>query len=427
MPGIPYNNPLIRLAPRIQMVVRIERFLLALRYLLAGILGAVLVQDPDRANNMLLLLGIAFVVQQVFVHGILYLKRYDFFVHPINFCIHLLSIVALDLQPELYSTPFASLFPLLIIGSCIYTPTVHNTLVVTFVSVVAYCFLFFFQWSLSREVPLYYPAMLDIGAIGLTGWIMHTMGRLLRDMEHDAQERAQSLASSEATLRTILNTTAAAIIVYGEDECITELNDSACLFLGVQRDELIGQRFRAFFFDDGTLPSKLASLRAKGTYTGEAIVISREGEEHTVNLIAQSFLRHGSRFFVCILQDISAQKRLQENTRLSTARLEQLNRELKQVNELRTEFFITVSQRVRSPLSSILGFLGLLLREELGDLTEEQRKGLQSCRRSIQRIFELIDDALRIDRFEVRQTPRAETAPETGNEVAEEAAGPPRV
>ena len=52
-----------------------------------------------------------------------------------------------------------------------------------------------------------------------------------------------------------------------------------------------------------------------------------------------------------------------------------------------------VSQKLRSPLTAILGYMDLLLDEELGELLPEQRKSLQTCRRSTLRIFKLLDES----------------------------------
>ncbi len=146
-------------------------------------------------------------------------------------------------------------------------------------------------------------------------------------------------------------------------------------------------------FDDGTLPNKLAALRSRGEYWGELIVAPEEGEERTAALMARSFIRDNRRFFVAMLHDITEQKSLQEASRIANLQLEQINETLQQVNAMRMAFFTDISQRLRSPLSAIVGFNEMLLNEELGEVNPEQRQALQSCRRSLQRVFELANEA----------------------------------
>ena len=86
----------------------------------------------------------------------------------------------------------------------------------------------------------------------------------------------------------------------------------------------------------------------------------------------------------------------EEATRLANENLAQLNRELRQVDQMKREFFNTVSVRMRSPVAAILGYADMLLADELGELSPEQRKAVQTCRRSAQRLLEMVDDAIEI-------------------------------
>jgi signal transduction histidine kinase len=71
---------------------------------------------------------------------------------------------------------------------------------------------------------------------------------------------------------------------------------------------------------------------------------------------------------------------------------------------MKTQFLATMSQKLRSPLTALLGFVELLLHEELGEITPEQREALQSCRRSARRTFSLMDEALEFGRAEEATT-----------------------
>jgi signal transduction histidine kinase len=113
-----------------------------------------------------------------------------------------------------------------------------------------------------------------------------------------------------------------------------------------------------------------------------------------VDLHVRSYMHDSERVFVAMLHDITAAKNLQEAARLTTNRLEQVNRELQHVSQLRSEFYTTIARRLRSPLSAILGLADMMLAEELGEITPEQRRALQSCRRSVMRVFGLADEVV---------------------------------
>jgi PAS domain S-box-containing protein len=379
--------------PRLRVVLQIEWALLALRYFaLFIVLGFYAVGTVTRYSPDLGMLTVMAILHNTFTHWILYTQRYQVFLKPQNYLMHLLTVSMAVGLTGAEESPVALLYVVFIVGYYTYVPNQSRTFTVTLTCCAAYCFTVLVKWLFLGVNFLYPPIGLHLSVILLCGWLVGTLGQSLRRIQVEYQEKAQALTSSQSTLRTILDSVGRPIMVHDEDELIRDVNDRACEYLGMPREQLIGQRFRTFLFDDGALPNKLASLRKRGMFQGEMLVITADTEERTVDLLVRSFIRDGRRFFVTMMNDITEQKNLQETSRLANLRLEEVNRELCRVNELRTAFFKTISQRLRSPVSAILGFVELLLDEELGSTTAEQRNALQSCRRSVLRVFSLLDE-----------------------------------
>lgn len=61
---------------------------------------------------------------------------------------------------------------------------------------------------------------------------------------------------------------------------------------------------------------------------------------------------------------------------------------------MRDEFVAVVSHELRTPLTSIIGYVELLMDEEAGALTDEQRAYLEIVQRSTARLVELVGDLL---------------------------------
>ena len=74
--------------------------------------------------------------------------------------------------------------------------------------------------------------------------------------------------------------------------------------------------------------------------------------------------------------------------------------ELHRLNELKTDFISMVSHELRTPLTSIKGFVKLVLVEDLGPLTAQQRECLQVADREADRLTHLINDLLDISRID---------------------------
>ncbi|MHC4991167.1 MAG: sensor histidine kinase [Planctomycetota bacterium] len=94
--------------------------------------------------------------------------------------------------------------------------------------------------------------------------------------------------------------------------------------------------------------------------------------------------------------------------------LDQLNRELRKLDEMKSNLLGNVTHELQTPLVSIRGYTEMMQKERLGPTTEEQRRGLTLCLKNIDRLISLIDNLmvftksgrelgqLKLSRFELR-------------------------
>ncbi len=74
--------------------------------------------------------------------------------------------------------------------------------------------------------------------------------------------------------------------------------------------------------------------------------------------------------------------------------LGQANEELRELDRLKGEFLQNISHELRTPLTPINGYLEMLLTEEMGSLTSQQKEALNAIDRSSKKLAELIDRLL---------------------------------
>lgn len=380
---------------RLVLGSRIERLGMIIRYVAFLALAQVFLLGEVRGSYRdLAIIGFVVLLHNAFVHVVLWRRRYRLFGTPWNFIIHLTEASAVIFFTGGDESEFFFLYIFILTGYSVFRREFARILMASLVCLLAYILVLtieYFRAGISVAPGI---IVVKMSGIPVCGWLVATIGQLWWRIEDAAAARARALASSEATLRTILDSTADPILVYDESEAIAEVNDKACEFLGMKREEILGRPFRNFLFDDDSLQERLAEVRLRDEYHGEQVFVNVEGNERTVDLHIRTFVRRQQRFFVAIAHDITERKNLEEATHLANANLARLNRELQQVNELKTGLLTTISQRVRSPLTAILGYLDMLLNDEFGAITPEQRKPLQSCRRTTVRVFRLIDEAL---------------------------------
>ena len=100
------------------------------------------------------------------------------------------------------------------------------------------------------------------------------------------------------------------------------------------------------------------------------------------------------------VQESDARRELEERLRRENFQLEQQNKAIQEANRLKSEFVSMVSHEMRTPLTSIQGYVYLLLEGASGDLLEEQRKFLTIVHENSGRLLTLITDLLDLSRME---------------------------
>lgn len=83
----------------------------------------------------------------------------------------------------------------------------------------------------------------------------------------------------------------------------------------------------------------------------------------------------------------------------SAASLRSANRHLKELDKAKDEFISMASHQLRTPLTSVKGYLSMVLEGEAGDITETQRDFLEYAFNGSQRMVGLIADLLNVSRM----------------------------
>ena len=80
--------------------------------------------------------------------------------------------------------------------------------------------------------------------------------------------------------------------------------------------------------------------------------------------------------------------------------IEGKNIELEKLNNLKSAFLNVTSHELRTPMSSIKGYIQMLLKQKLGEVNKDQRSALEVVHRNADRLDRLIQDILDISRLE---------------------------
>lgn len=92
--------------------------------------------------------------------------------------------------------------------------------------------------------------------------------------------------------------------------------------------------------------------------------------------------------------------RVQERTR----EIEKINRQLKHISDMKSDFVSSTSHELRTPLTSIKGYSSILISGKLGKLTAEQKERLEKIHSHSNELVEMINTLLDISRIERGKT-----------------------
>ena len=124
------------------------------------------------------------------------------------------------------------------------------------------------------------------------------------------------------------------------------------------------------------------------------IAISKGNYERRIRLITNVFTPFELIFLATEFN------RMVNQIHKSYIQLKKKNKELKQVNEFRSNMIDTVSHEFRTPLTSILGYTSRLLRQDIQIDDETRQKSLKVIKKQSERLKRMIEDLLVIPDIE---------------------------
>ncbi len=316
-----------------------------------------------------------------------------------------------------------------------------------FAAVVVYqVFSVFFLHGLSDYLHL----ASDLIAYGILGPIASwfTLNWIIQQMEarenalaakmraEQEQERALEAArEQERILAAICSNSADAIISLDTAGIVRTWNHGAEMMLGYTADDVLGKHYRFIVPSEIQARGEIEWLAEQMHEHGfirnyETERLTKDGRRVIVDLTRTAILNESGQVIgsSAILRDITERVRSEqaiqqlnleleakvaertsqlgaasEELRRRNAALEQANRDLKKLDELKSEFVSMVSHELRAPLTNINGSLELLLEGDSACMNPDHREMLQIVWEQSQRLTRLVQGILNVSRIEAGQ------------------------
>jgi len=180
-----------------------------------------------------------------------------------------------------------------------------------------------------------------------------------------------------------------AIIAIDSNGAILTINPAAERMFGIRREDALGKNVRTLMtgqhhanhqrFIASYLPGHTKNVIGKNR---EFTAIKADGAIFPIELAVGEMFVGTSLRFVGIIRDISERKRLER---------------------IKREFISTVSHELKTPLTSIIGALGLARSGIVGTFTEQMREIIDIAYRNSERLGTLVADILDVEKIEAGQ------------------------
>ncbi|HJX03223.1 MAG TPA: PAS domain-containing sensor histidine kinase, partial [Dehalococcoidia bacterium] len=199
----------------------------------------------------------------------------------------------------------------------------------------------------------------------------------LREYTNRIETLTQEISSQRDEIGTILSSLAEGILVLNQANEIVSTNPAAASLLDRPDADLIGKRLETYLgFSREDLLHILSKQAQDSTY-----IVKKRYQKKVYSLNVQSLPgedERGGRIIVAI-HDIT---------------------EMDRVDQMKTEFVSMVSHELKTPLTSIKGYIDMILDGEAGMINSEQKNYLEVVRSSGEKLMLLVNDLLDISRIE---------------------------
>jgi len=106
---------------------------------------------------------------------------------------------------------------------------------------------------------------------------------------------------------------------------------------------------------------------------------------------------------VVVSQEVTRRKKAEDELKEALKKLEIANEELRRIDQMKDDFLSNVSHELKTPMISVMGYIGMILKEKVGSLTEQQRKFLEISYKNLLKLGKNIDDLLELAEMGIPQ------------------------
>lgn len=223
---------------------------------------------------------------------------------------------------------------------------------------------------------------------------------------------ARKLAEiSETNFRSLMENAPDAIIIYGAtDNKFYDVNPAATHMVGYSKAEML--RMKVTDFLRPTEKTRLQMVKEERKHGSTRLVEwqAKHKDGSFVDIEANTIFLDDRQVFVSFIRDISYRKKMEAEIQKASVKervlktktklLQEQQKKLLSINKAKDEFIMVASHQLRTPATIVKQYLGMLLQNYAGELSDTQRKMLETSYASNERQVRIVNDLLLIAKID---------------------------
>jgi len=200
-----------------------------------------------------------------------------------------------------------------------------------------------------------------------------------------------------SVLKAIFASMRQGVVFIDDQNRIAYWNPSAGEIRNIQQDNVLGQSIlecHSFQSHPKVLKiiEDLRSGNVKGHHLMNIQMMNGKFYDNTYSAVWDSRSKYLG--VIVVSQEVTERKKAEDELKEALEKLQLANEELRRLDQMKDDFLSNVSHELKTPMISVMGYIGMILKEKAGSLTEQQRKFLEISYKNLLKLDRSIDDLL---------------------------------
>jgi PAS domain S-box-containing protein len=189
---------------------------------------------------------------------------------------------------------------------------------------------------------------------------------------------------------------------------IIECNTMTLKLFGYSQEEVLGKEFFLFTLPERCDEAKKSFYEVLRGGKGEHFEVpyrKKNGEIIYLDIRASVITINENPYVLAIGHDVTDRKKLEEKITIQNKELKAINKQLTELDQLKSDFLGRISHELRTPLSVIMAYTGTLMEEDSSEIDNETRaEFLKVIQAQSNKLLSLINDLLDLSKVEIYET-----------------------